>query len=69
MTAVAPLRICVVCLERQTGNPSGPNDSRPGAWGPETCFGLCCKLSFNLFNFGGDKAHPAKERQASRDLE
>ena len=33
------------------------------------CFGLCCKLSFNLFNFGGDKAHPAKERQASRDLE
>ena len=20
------------------------------------CFGLCCKLSFNLFNFGGEKA-------------
>ena len=26
-----PLRICVVCLERQTGNPSGPGDFGPGA--------------------------------------
>ena len=26
-----PLRICVVCLKRQTGNPSGPGDSGPGA--------------------------------------
>ncbi|CAE7624163.1 Clec16a [Symbiodinium sp. CCMP2592] len=25
-----PLRICLVCLERQTGNPPGPNDSGPG---------------------------------------
>ena len=40
-----------------------------GRSAPFPCFGLCCKLSFNLFNFGGDKAHPAKERQASRDLE
>ena len=26
-----PLRICVVCLERQTGNPPGPGDSGSGA--------------------------------------
>ena len=26
-----PLRVCVVCLERQTDNPSGPGDSGPGA--------------------------------------
>ena len=28
---MAPQRICFVCLERQTGNPAGPNDSGPGA--------------------------------------
>ncbi|CAE7620794.1 JNK, partial [Symbiodinium sp. CCMP2592] len=28
-----PLRICLVCLERQTGNPPGPND--PGFGGPK----------------------------------